>query len=453
MPSTSRTTAGDSTPSVEVPAASTRRLHVLITPSQDTRAILSTLAALSAAREPRLEVTAIAPAAGLEGWTFDRRFRVIPERDEACSTLIDDLELEQDSVVILIRAGSLPPRGWLATLLQQGDDTGARAIGAIAWKPNSTKEPEKELRRWEREAKDAAQNHGRIIADCPELETPLLAIFRPSEIATTLRDFWLANCATALALRPENPSPNAAPPRLLFAKDLIVWQNDFSLPIAAHIMGPAPAPCTPRTPSEANNIARRLHLLLESGPRPEIHLRLAELELARSDRSAAINHARACLDAWPECTAAKLLLARALTADDRLAPARSMIEQLLHTGPLSPSDRADVFACLGGIWLRSNDTAQAKPCIDVAIAIAPNHPMARYGQARIAQAAGRFGDALEHLAISLEAMPLSPDFHFEMGRAQVLAGLTDPGMRSLEHALQLDPEHACALELLERLDG
>ena len=451
MPLTSTTSFESRTqdaPFLEGRVARSRRLHVLVTPGADTRALFGSLAALSAVREPRLEVTAIAPPGGAPPIPLDRRFHFIENRRDQLPQVL--AELETNSVLFLLRAGALPPRGWLETLLAHGKETGARAVGALAWQPNPIRPPEDELLRWEREERICRQGHYRVVEDRAEVETPLLAIFRPDELRAELETYWKKGCTTNLCLLPQDAKTRV--PRLIVAKDLAAWSDASLLALRASVTCRMPSNRAPKSIAESDAIRCQLKAALADGPHPEIHLRLAELELSRGDRNAATRHARACLDDWPDCAEAKLLIARALTGEDRLEAARAIVEKLFHAGPLRPKDRAGLFACLASIWLRGGDPAQAQPCLDVALSIVPNHPVARYGQARIALAGGRFNEALEHLDVCVSEVPLSPDIHFELGRAQVLAGLTDAGRRSLERALELSSDHKKAEALLERLD-
>ena len=425
-----------------------RRLHVWVTPTHDARALYGSLAALSTVREPRLEVTAASPPGGAPPIALDRRFRFTTSHPGELPEALNGLGA--DSVLFVLRAGALPPRGWLETLLAHGKTTGAGAVGALAWAPNPARSPEDELARWEREERISRQGHYRVVEDRGEVETPLLAIFRPVALLSELEAFWRRGCATSLCL----PSQNAdgRPPRLLVAKDLAAWLPPDLPNLCAKVSGRLPIRREPKDVDEANDYRAELVAAQLEGANPEIQLRLAELELSRGDRASATRHARACLESWPECAEAKLLVARALTGEDRLEAARAVVEKLFHAGPLRPNDRAGLFACLASIWLRAGDPGQAQPCLDVALSIAPDHPVARYGQARIALAAGRFGEALEHLELCTRRVPLSPDMHFELGRARVLAGLTESGRRSLEYALDLCPDYHQASALLERLD-
>jgi len=452
MPPTSRTST-DALGSEPTPSSLTSRIHVLVTPTQDVRALLSTLAALSVAREPRMKVTAIAPEGGMQGWTFDPRFQVrLPEAgQDPLSDVIAELELNPDDVVVFVRAGALAPRGWLASILGRRSELGARAVAALPWHPRPKMSPETELLGWEAESLSAQLHHHHHSEDRADVETPMLAVFEPHVLESALTEFYRSGCMTRLALR-EDGEPA---PRMVVAKDLLVWQADEAPPVMATLSGD-PGELVgelPRTVEEADQLESHLRAQLENHARPELHLRLAELAIARGDRSTATRHARACLDTWPEHVAAQLVLAYALIGEERLVAARKIIEALLSSGPLELRDRASAFACLGKIWLREGEPTQARPCLDVALGIDADHPIARFGMARIAMAAGRFAEALEHLELSLQARPLSPDLHYELGRALVLAGQLQEGMQALGLALQLRDDHAGALELMDRLRG
>ena len=457
MPSP-KSAASNAAPLHDGSSLPTNRLHVLVTPTDDARALLSSLAALSVARDQRLEVTAICPPSGMSGWTFDRRFRILDPRAANESPdgitvegLIDHLELDAEDLVIVLRAGCLPPRGWLASVLIQSQETGARGVAALPWHPRPQGNPETELLGWEAEAQGAQLHHAHHSEDRAEVETPLLAIVRPDLIQSALKAFWLSGCATALNLRVADD----ASARLVVAKDILVWQDEHTPPLCAEVVveHQDALPRLPRTLEEAKALEARLVELLERNNQPDLHMRLAEIVISRGDRALALTHARACLEVWPEHAAAKLILARAMIVYNRLVPSRQIIENLLSMGPIATADRATAFACLANIWLRQGDPSQARPCLDVALAIDADHAIARYGMARIAQAAGRFSEALEHLEVCLLKMPLSPDVHYELGRARVLAGLIEPGMHALGLALQLNPDHRDAATLMERLGG
>lgn len=452
MPPTSRT-SNDALGSEATPASLTSRIHVLVTPTEDVRALLSTLAALSVAREPRMRVTALAPKSGMQGWTFDPRFRVrLPELgQDAGRNVIAELELGPEDVVVFLRAGALAPRGWLASILGRRAELGARAVAALPWHPRPQMDPATELLGWEAESQSAQLHHHHHSEDRADVETPLLAVFEPNVIEQALADFWRSGCTTRLALRREGERA----PRMVVAKDLLVWQAAEAPALVATLAGEPDELFgeLPRTLEAAGALESELRAQLEDGSRPELHLRLAELAIARGDRTGATRHARACLDAWPEHVAARLVLAYALIGEERLVAARKIIEALLSSGPLDLRDRASAFACLGKIWLREGEPTQARPCLDVALGIDADHPIARFGMARIAMAAGRFAEALEHLELSLQARPLSPDLHYELGRALVLAGQLEDGMQALGLALQLRDDHAGALALLDRLRG
>lgn len=451
MPPSSRTSADpQGAPESNGPQPPTSRLHVFVTPTGDVRALLSSLAALAVSREPRLEVTAVCPPGGLQSWTFDRRFRILDEAANA-NDQIAQLNLGPADMLVFLRAGCLVPRGWVASLLVRSQATAARGIAALAWAPRPSAPPETELLGWEAEAHNAQLHHCHHCEDRAEVETPLLAITRPDLVVEALTEFWAAGCTTSLNLR--NAAESA--PRLIVAKDLLVWQDELTPPLLATVAGEFGESKTymPRTVEEAAALEVRLLAVLERVNQPELHIRLAEIAISRGDRKAATRHARACLETWPDHAAAQLIIARALISEDRLVAARKIIETLLSMGPLAPRDRASAFACLASIWLRQGDPAQARPCLEVALAIDSDHPIARYGMARLALAAGRFTEALEHLEHCLASAPLSPDIHFELGRARVLAGQLEPGMQALALALRLRPDHIDAAALLERLSG
>lgn len=446
--SASNSTTSHSDPASAGAARDALRLHVLITPTDDRRALFSSLAALSAAREPRLEVTAVAAPGTRPAIGLDKRFRFLPESRDLLDDPIEALGIKPGSVLFILRAGALPPRGWVETMLETGKLPSVRAVAAHGWSPNPERSAEVELLRWEKEEHLARRNCYRVVEDRADLEAPMIAIFRPTELASEITDFVRGHGTESLCLRPEGTQTVE---RLLVAKDLVVWQDPQAPPLSARVICGGPEIRKITSLDEAEALEARLHAALEDGPRPEISLRLARLGLSRGDRLTAIRHARICLDAWPECAEAKLYVARAQTGEGRLAAARHMIEDLLHAGPLRLEDRASVFACLASIWLHSGEPAQAQPCLDVALSIAPDNPLARYCQARIALAAGRFGEALEHLETCLAAVPLSPDMHFELGRTRVLAGLEPAGLESLARALELNPDHKKAEALLARL--
>lgn len=429
-------------------ASGALRLHVLVTPTHDRRALSSSLAALAALREPRLEVTAVAPPGGLKGLKFDPRFRVLPEARSLSAAPHAALGLAEGSVLFILAAGAIPPRGWVEVLLDAGRLPHVRAVAAHPWTPATERPPQNELLRWEREERLARKDLYRLVEDRAELETPMLAIFHPTELAGELADYLRGPADQRLCLRPKD---SHSIERLLVAKELLVWQAVSTQAIKARVICGSPDAVRPESSEEADALEARLLAALEAGPRPELSLRLSRLALSRGERKAALDHARRCLDAWPECAEAKLYAARAQTGEGQLAAARSTIEDLLHAGPLRVEDRASIFACLASIWLHKGEPSQAKPCLEVALSLSPDNALARYCQARLALAGGRFSEALEHLEVCLLEVPLSPDIHFELGRARVLAGFEARGLEALERALELNPGHKKAGALLARL--
>jgi len=432
--------------SLDAAALNSASLHVLIPPGARSRDLCTTLAALSASKDPRLSITASTPRDWAE-IPQDIRLGLL---DSSC-TLLDGkslqdptagLGLTEDSVLFLLQAGAIPPRGWLETLLGHGRlELGARAVAAM----NDTSE----LGTWADVAERARRSWYRLAEDRSRLETPLLALFRPTDCEGELRDWWRGGAHGSLQLPPSG--------RLLLAKDLIVRApqsgNGSSPSIQACLRDPRIDPDR-WTDSVEDADCQRMRLLeaLEDGPHPEASLYLTRLALGRGRRSEAGGHARACLDSWPKSSEAKLLLARSLIGQNRIDGALAILEDLQQSGPMTADLHGGLFACLGSIWLRKSDPQQARPCIEEALTLEPENVVALYGRARLRLAMGEFELALEDLLTITRLAPLNPDPWFELGRAYVLAGEYTAGRVALLHLLELAPEHQAARALLERTD-
>jgi tetratricopeptide (TPR) repeat protein len=427
-------------------ATKSARLHVLIPPGANSRELCTTLAALGTAKDPRLFITASAPRDWAET-PQDVRLSLL----DSSSVLLDDksmgdpianLGLTEDSVLCLLQAGAIPPRGWLETLLSHGRlEPGARAVAATG--------DTSELNAWADAAERARRSWYRLAEDRSRVETPLLALFRPTDCKRELRDWWRSGAHGSLRLPPGG--------RLLLAKDLLV-RSPYSSPdqspsIQSHMRDPRIEPDR-RTDcvEDAEDQRERLLEVLEDGPHPEASLYLTRLALGRGRRAEAADHARACLESWPKSSEAKLLLARSLIGQNRIDSALTILEDLQQSGPMTTDLHGGLFACLGSIWLRKSDPLQARPCIDEALVLEPENVVALYGRARLNLALGEFEAALADLLVITRLAPLNPDPWFELGRAHVLAGEYAMGRASLLHLLKLTPEHDAARALLERTD-
>ena len=302
---------------------------------------------------------------------------------------------------------------------------------------------------WADAAERARRSWYRLAEDRSRVETPLLALFRPTDCALPLRDWWRSGAHGSLRLPPGG--------RLLLAKDLLVRSPNAGLEpspsIQSHLRDPRIDPDRTTDSSEDAEAQReRLLDMLEDGPHPEASLYLTRLALRRGRRREAAGHARACLDSWPKSSEAKLLLARSLIGQNRIDAALAILEDLQQSGPMTPDLHGGLFACLGSIWLRKAEPQQARPCIDEALALEPDNVVALYGRARLNLALGEFELALADLLVITRLSPLNPDPWFELGRAHVLAGEYAAGRVALQHLLDLSPEHDAARALLERTD-
>jgi tetratricopeptide (TPR) repeat protein len=430
-------------------------LHVLIPPTKRSRDLLTTLAALRAGRDPRLCITTNAPSDWqstpesirrefVDANTVVREFRPLDDP-------VSELKLAEEDVLFLVQAGAIPPRGWIESLLAHGRlIPGARAIAATS---HSIEEYSAEgLVRWSADHEYAKRNWYRLSEDRANVDTPMLALFEPNQSREELREWWRSGGADSLRL----PTPG----RLIQAKDIRVLcpasptegrtaPPNFNVCIRDKLIEPDVF-----TADLGENRAQRQKLLrvLEDGPHPEASLYLARLCLATGERSEAGSHARACLDSWPNCTAAQLLLARALIGDNRIDAALAILESLQQSGPLDRSLQGELFACLGSVWLRKGEPLQARPCIEEALLLEPSNLVALYGRARLHLALGSFEEALEDLLTTTRAAPLAPSAWFELGRTQILIGDYQAGRNALLHLLDLDPGHDSARALLERTD-
>ncbi|MDF1800720.1 MAG: tetratricopeptide repeat protein [Planctomycetota bacterium] len=451
-------------------AARVGLLHVLISPARDRRELLTTLTALSAARDPRLVILAALPDDAQPGayaipdqsaWP-GRAPRLVRTAD--LDDPFDGTELGPDSVVFLLRAGAVPPRGWCETLLAHARPPGipgspaiggeVRAVAAESWVPLDPNEsPALALQRWSEDDRAARRSWYRIAEDRPQLEAPLIALFHPAELRGELASWWRSGCTRDVRLALE-AHPTA---RHLVAKDLLVFgppEHATSPPLRAALASFSTERDFnyPERREDVTERQLRLEARFEFGPDPAAALELAHLALATGQRAAAIAHARACLDHWPACAEAQLLLARGLKGSGQLDAARRMLEGLFDAGPLEPGLRASIFATLANYWLQRGDPDQARPCVDSALVIDADHPVARYAHARLMLACGAFEKALEDLEATVRRVPLVPDMWYELGRTRLLAGLEASGRSALRRALELAPNHEGALVLLERLD-
>ena len=432
--------------SLDSTALKSAQLHVLIPPGARSRDLCTTLAALGASKDPRLSITACTP----RDWSETPQDIRLSLLDSSC-TLLDGeslrdpthvLELNEGSVLFLLQAGAIPPRGWLETMLGHGRlEPGARAIAATG--------ETSELGIWADAAERARRSWYRLAEDRSRVETPLLALFRPTDCARELREWWRSGAHGSLRL------PIGG--RLLLAKDLLVrapQSGSGSSPSIQACLRDSRINPNRRTDSLEDADRQRMLLLeaLEDGPHPEASLYLTRLALGRGHRAEAAGHARACLGSWPKSSEAKLLLARSLIGQNRIDGALAILEDLQQSGPMTADLHGGLFACLGSIWLRKSDPQQARPCIDEALALEPENVVALYGRARLSLALGEFDLALVDLLAITRLSPLNPDPWFELGRAHVLAGEYDAGRVALLHLLDLAPEHEAARALLERTD-
>ncbi len=438
--------------------ADVKLLHVLIPPATRSRDLLTTIAALGAARDPRLHITTCAPGDWHNIPESIRRSVVnkntTVHEDGSFNDPASSLDLARAGVLFIVQAGAIPPRGWLETLLAHGRlVSGARAVAAT---PHASIDGTLEdLNRWEASNKRAHRSWYRLFEDRANVDTPLLALFNPSDCAKQLRDWWQSGAHGSLRL--------PAGGRLLLAKDIQVLSPPQAM-AGRRLIQPSPSiqSCMRDPRIEPDSVsddledvnAQRARLLerLEDGPHPEASLYLTRLSLATGRRAEAVGHARACLDSWPNCSEAQLLLARALTGEGRIDAALSILEDLQQSGPMNNELHGGLFACLGSIWLRKGEPHQAIPCIAEALALEPKNPVALYARARIHLAHGRFEDALADLLATTREVPLIPDAWFELGRTHILAGDYQEGRVALLHLLSLDPEHDAARGLLERTD-
>ncbi|MDE0895266.1 MAG: tetratricopeptide repeat protein [Planctomycetota bacterium] len=432
-------------------------LHVLIPPAERSRDLLTTITALNASRDPRLHITTCAPG----DWrnTPEAIRRSVVDRNTTVhegggfDDPVSGLDLADGEALFLIQAGAIPPRGWMETLLAHGRQVpGARAVGAT---PHiSTEDTSESLDRWSENDERAHSNWYRLFEDRASVDTPLLALFNPTECSRQLRDWWRSGAHGSLRL--------PAGGRLLLAKDIQVLSPASKGDSEAATTSPSIRSCMRDPRIEPNRLtdciedidAQRMRLLevLEDGPHPEASLYLTRLGLATGRREEAAGHARACLDSWPNCSEAQLLLARALTGLGRIDAALSILETLQQGGPMNKELHGGLFACLGSIWLRKGEPHQAGQCIEEALLLEPGNPVALYGRARLHLAHGRFEDALADLLATTRETPLIPDAWFELGRTHILAGDYQAGRIALLHLLDLAPDHDAARGLLERTD-
>ena len=488
------------TPPHPRPTARVGLLHVLVTPAPDLRTLLTTLTALSAARDPRLVVTAVLPEGGEAAarrladpaaWP-GRPPRLLPA-DRACDPFGPDPFAPDASAadpfapgssdtgplvagpdpaafptpapgepLFLLQAGAIPPRGWTETLLAHGRSGAGpglqpggpvRAVAASAWTSDRADESHAErLEHWARADRAARRSWYRLAEDRLRVQTPLVALLDAGDLRAPLAAWWRGGCRGPLPLG-DDLRPDL---RLLVAKDLLVFapeQGGTTATVAAEPDHETAAEL--ETLSDPADVRRRAELLearLASGTDPRASLRLADLCLRRGRRDETVHHARACLAAWPACAEAQLLLARALGGSGQLDGARALLDRIFEAGPLEPALRAGTFAALASIWLQRGDAVQARPCLDTALAVDPDLPQARYTRARLFLAEGNFDLALADLESALRRRPLVPDMWFELGRARLLAGHEAAGRRALERALELDPRHEAAAGLVERLE-
>ena len=449
------------------PAARVGLLHVLITPAPDRRALLTSLTALSAVRDPRLAVTAVLPEGdhpeelAAHGTWPGRAPRLLAPGE--LHAPLEGLAPEEGDALFLLRAGAVPPRGWTETLLAHGRPGGrsgqvdqggtVAAVAAPAWTASEPdRSPTKDLERWSRSDRGARRSWYRLAEDRPRVEAPLLALFEPADLADELEAWWRGECRGSLDLTRRG----AGDRRLLVAKDVLVLDHpDDRIPgLRAHLdrdeRGGELEELT--DPAEVRRRWLELEARLDEGVDVPASLELADLALRRGRREETIHHARTVLRSWPACAEAQLLLARALGGAGQLDAARRLLEQLFDAGPLEPRLRAGAFAALASYWLQRGEPGQARPCLDTALAADPTQPQALYTRARLLLAEGSFDLALADLEAAIRQRPLVPDMWYELGRTRLLAGREVAGRRAIERALSLDPTHEPALDLMERLE-
>lgn len=148
------------------------------------------------------------------------------------------------------------------------------------------------------------------------------------------------------------------------------------------------------------------------------------------------------------------LLAAAQGAHDRGALAKAQ-ELLERAARVAPND-ARVWIRLGHLLCDRELYANSIAAFESAIALAPDHAAAHSGMARALEMTGRDADAHAHLRTSVSLAPTAPRLVL-LADAERRLGMGDEACRTLERALELEPDNEEALcnlgALLAKQDG
>ena len=146
----------------------------------------------------------------------------------------------------------------------------------------------------------------------------------------------------------------------------------------------------------------------------DARLALARLHLSENEIDAAVEHARAAIDAHPDSLEARLLLGRALLRrpEDR-ASARANAESIIRDFPRSAAGHY----ALGGYYLSAGDKPSAQRQFEEALSVDPGFVDALAELVALDVAAGRSEAARQRVAAHLARRPDEPEGVVAAGEA------------------------------------
>lgn len=113
----------------------------------------------------------------------------------------------------------------------------------------------------------------------------------------------------------------------------------------------------------------------------------------------------------------------------KLDVALSAMRLAAQSPGLAPENTAYVEALLGNLLVYAGDLAGAADAYRDALSLVPAHAPSLAGQGRLAVAAGKLDEAIQHFKRASDIVPL-PEYVIALGDAQEAAGLTEDARRS-----------------------
>ena len=215
--------------------------------------------------------------------------------------------------------------------------------------------------------------------------------------------------------------------------------------------------------------------LAETRPdEPTAHIKLSEIGLMNQDVEGAFAHARRAIEVAPDDPDALAALARAYDWDGNYDSALQLALDGFDIDPLNPN----VLAVLGEIYTDNLNFVTAQEYLDAAYELAPRNPLVLRNKGWLEESQSNYEDALTWYEAALKEAPYRYDIHIERGRqygaglnnyeeavksyqsavdiyrtaltldalgyAQFLSGDPLIAIRTLDDAIEMDPNYALA---------